>query len=90
MRGSPIWPTKRRKPESRHAFGVRHLKISAIAGLLVKAFPKCVFMSEVGIGCTTPHRFGGLCLANWRRKASQTTDIRKAKTKARQLKGTKR
>ncbi len=90
MRGYPIWPTKKQRLESWLAFGVRHLEISAIANPSAKAFLKCVFMSEQGIGFITRELgttvyvllAGGV-------KASQTKDIAKAKKMARELKGTK-
>jgi probable addiction module antidote protein len=88
MRGYPIWPTKKRRPESYLAFVVRRLEISSIANPSAKVFPRWVFMSE-GSGSIHANRIDRLCFAGWRRESITDERHSRAKKMARELKGGK-
>src|SRR5258708_25921776 len=72
MRGYPISPTKKQRPESWLAFLAQLLEISAIANPSARAFPRCVFIayscgSRVS-GLLHSNGNDRLCLAGGRRK----------------------
>lgn len=89
MRGCPVWPTKKRRPESWRVLWARHLEISATADRSVKASEMRI---HVGAGYRVYYTRTGstvYVLLAGGVKASQTKDIAKAKKMADELKKVK-